>query len=453
MLAGFEEPSSGKIFIDGLDMSGIPPYERPVNMMFQSYALFPHMTVDQNVGFGLKMEHRSRSEIADRVAHMLKLVRLFDEFGKRKPEQLSGGQRQRVALARALIKQPKLLLLDEPLGALDKKLREHTQFELVNLQEELGVTFVVVTHDQEEAMTLSSRIGVMDHGKIVQVGTPQEIYESPGNRFVAEFVGSVNLFEGQLTASEAESPAHPLCGTRTSRSTWSERRCGAPSPALGGDSPGKDPARLAAAAGSKQLDARAGEGDRLSGRPVGTADSPCVRQDRPRHPPQRLASRRREHHLGTGGLFALARQQPDDRQRMKPEAPSAQAAAPAAERFAGGSRRAARRHLQAAALPLDASALTRWGISGRTAVIAVPYLWLLLFFVVPFVIVLKISFSETQIAMPPYQPLLEWAGERLSDIRLNVNPGNFLYLIETASICAPSPIRCRWRPCPPCWRC
>jgi putrescine transport system ATP-binding protein len=196
MLAGFEEPSSGKIYIDGLDMSGIPPYERPVNMMFQSYALFPHMTVDQNVGFGLQMEHRSRSEIADRVAQMLKLVRL-SEFGKRKPDQLSGGQRQRVALARALIKQPKLLLLDEPLGALDKKLREHTQFELVNLQEDLGVTFVVVTHDQEEAMTLSSRIGVMDHGRIVQVGTPQEIYESPRSRFVAEFVGSVNLFAGQ----------------------------------------------------------------------------------------------------------------------------------------------------------------------------------------------------------------------------------------------------------------
>ena len=217
MLAGFEEPSSGRIFIDGLDMSGIPPYERPVNMMFQSYALFPHMTVEQNVGFGLKMEHRSRSEIADRVARMLELVRLSD-FGKRKPEQLSGGQRQRVALARALIKQPKLLLLDEPLGALDKKLREHTQFELVNLQEELGVTFVVVTHDQEEAMTLSSRIGVMEHGRIVQVGTPREVYESPGNRFVAEFVGSVNLFEGRLTATgedhvridcpELENPVH-----------------------------------------------------------------------------------------------------------------------------------------------------------------------------------------------------------------------------------------------------
>jgi len=203
MLAGFEEPSSGKIFIDGLDMSGIPPYERPVNMMFQSYALFPHMSVEQNVAFGLKMEHKAKSEIADRVASMLKLVRL-SEFGKRKPHQLSGGQRQRVALARALIKQPKLLLLDEPLGALDKKLREHTQFELVNIQEQLGVTFVVVTHDQEEAMTLASRIGVMDHGKIVQVGTPKDIYEFPNSKFVAEFIGSVNLFEGQLVTDEPD---------------------------------------------------------------------------------------------------------------------------------------------------------------------------------------------------------------------------------------------------------
>ncbi len=203
MLAGFEEPSSGKIFIDGIDMSGIPPYERPVNMMFQSYALFPHMTVEQNVGFGLKMEGKAKSEIADRVANMLKLVSMGD-FGKRKPHQLSGGQRQRVALARALIKQPKLLLLDEPLGALDKKLREHTQFELVNLQEKLGVTFVVVTHDQEEAMTLASRIGVMDQGRIVQVGTPKEIYEFPISKLVAEFIGSVNLFEGRLIADEPD---------------------------------------------------------------------------------------------------------------------------------------------------------------------------------------------------------------------------------------------------------
>jgi len=201
MLAGFEEPSSGKIFIDGTDMSGIPPYERPVNMMFQSYALFPHMTVAQNVAFGLRMEGRAKSEIEDRVQRMLKLVRLA-EFAQRKPHQLSGGQRQRVALARSLIKEPKLLLLDEPLGALDKKLREHTQFELVNLQEQLGVTFVVVTHDQEEAMTLASRIGVMDHGQIVQVGTPKEVYEFPNSKFVAEFIGSVNLFAGQLIEDE-----------------------------------------------------------------------------------------------------------------------------------------------------------------------------------------------------------------------------------------------------------
>jgi putrescine transport system ATP-binding protein len=203
MLAGFEQPSSGKIFLDGVDMSSIPPYERPVNMMFQSYALFPHMTVEQNVGFGLRMEGKSKSEIAERVAGMLELVSLR-EYGRRKPHQLSGGQRQRVALARALIKQPKLLLLDEPLGALDKKLREHTQFELVNIQEKLGVTFVVVTHDQQEAMTLASRIGVMNQGKIAQCGTPKDIYEFPNSKFVAEFIGSVNLFEGVLIADEPD---------------------------------------------------------------------------------------------------------------------------------------------------------------------------------------------------------------------------------------------------------
>ncbi len=198
MLAGFEEPTSGQIFIDGQDMAGIPPYKRPVNMMFQSYALFPHMTVQDNVAFGLKQDHRPKREIRDRVAAMLELVKL-SPFARRKPHQLSGGQRQRVALARSLIKQPKLLLLDEPLGALDKKLRESTQFELMNLQESLGVTFVVVTHDQEEAMALATRIGVMNGGQIVQVGTPMEIYEFPTSRFVADFIGSVNMFEGRIT--------------------------------------------------------------------------------------------------------------------------------------------------------------------------------------------------------------------------------------------------------------
>jgi putrescine transport system ATP-binding protein len=198
MMAGFETPSSGSIYLDGQDMAGVPPYERPVNMMFQSYALFPHMTVEKNIAFGLEQEKGlSRLDIASRVTDILEIVKL-GQFASRRPHQLSGGQRQRVALARALVKRPKLLLLDEPLGALDKKLREATQFELINIQEQLGVTFIVVTHDQEEAMTLASRIGVMNRGEIVQIGTPTEIYEFPMTKFVADFIGSVNMFEGQL---------------------------------------------------------------------------------------------------------------------------------------------------------------------------------------------------------------------------------------------------------------
>ncbi|WP_020558510.1 ABC transporter ATP-binding protein [Thiofilum flexile] len=203
MLAGFENPTQGQILIDGVDMAGIPPWERPVNMMFQSYALFPHLSVESNIAFGLKREGVKRDEIKQRVDDMLKLVQL-SQFAKRKPDQLSGGQRQRVALARALIKRPKLLLLDEPLGALDKKLREETQFELVNIQDKLGVTFVVVTHDQEEAMTLASRIGVMSQGEIIQIGSPSEIYEYPVNRFVAQFIGSVNIFAGVVTEDEPD---------------------------------------------------------------------------------------------------------------------------------------------------------------------------------------------------------------------------------------------------------
>ena len=198
MLAGFEQTSGGSIFLDGQDMKGVPPYERPVNMMFQSYALFPHMTVEKNIAFGLEQEKGlSKSEIATRVTDILEIVKL-GQFAARRPHQLSGGQRQRVALARALVKRPKLLLLDEPLGALDKKLREATQFELINIQEQLGVTFIVVTHDQEEAMTLASRIGVMNRGEIVQIGTPTEIYEFPQTKFVADFIGSVNMFQGRL---------------------------------------------------------------------------------------------------------------------------------------------------------------------------------------------------------------------------------------------------------------
>jgi putrescine transport system ATP-binding protein len=203
MLAGFEIPTSGKIYIDGQDMCDIPPYDRPVNMMFQSYALFPHMTVEKNVAFGLEQERLGRQEIRRRVGEILEIVKM-SSFLARKPHQLSGGQRQRVALARALVKRPKLLLLDEPLAALDRKLREHTQFELINIQEQLGVTFMVVTHDQEEAMTLSSRMGVMNHGQIAQVGTPTDIYEFPATRFVADFIGSVNMFEGKLIEDEPD---------------------------------------------------------------------------------------------------------------------------------------------------------------------------------------------------------------------------------------------------------
>lgn len=197
MLAGFETPSDGRVFIDGTDMTDVPPYERPVNMMFQSYALFPHMNVEQNVAYGLKRDGVAKGDIKRRVHDMLEMVEL-GMFSKRKPHQLSGGQRQRVALARSLVKKPKVLLLDEPLGALDKRLREQTQFELMNIQDELGVTFVVVTHDQEEAMTLSTRIAVMDEGQFVQIGTPTEIYEYPDNRFVANFIGSANMFEGRV---------------------------------------------------------------------------------------------------------------------------------------------------------------------------------------------------------------------------------------------------------------
>ncbi len=201
MLAGFEEPTAGRVLLAGQDLTGVPPYRRPVNMMFQSYALFPHMSVADNIAYGLKQDRLPRGEIEARVEEMLRLVQL-EKLATRRPDQLSGGQRQRVALARALAKRPKVLLLDEPLGALDKKLREETQFELMDLQVRLGMTFLVVTHDQEEAMTMSDRIAVMDHGRIVQVATPGELYEQPRTRFVAEFVGDINILEGKVAGME-----------------------------------------------------------------------------------------------------------------------------------------------------------------------------------------------------------------------------------------------------------
>lgn len=202
MLAGFERPTAGQILIDGADMTAVAPYERPINMMFQSYALFPHMTVEQNVAYGLRKDRVPAARIKERVQGMLDMVKL-SALANRKPHRLSGGERQRVALARALVKRPKLLLLDEPLAALDKKLREHTQFELMNLQEDLGITFIVVTHDQEEAMTLSTRIAVMNEGRFEQVGTPGEVYEYPANRFIANFVGTINLLEATVIDSNS----------------------------------------------------------------------------------------------------------------------------------------------------------------------------------------------------------------------------------------------------------
>src|SRR5574344_364933 len=200
-VAGFETPTSGEIFLDGKDMSTEPPYKRPVNMMFQSYALFPHMTVAQNIAFGLKQDHLPKVEIEERVAKMLRLVHM-EEYAERKPHQLSGGQRQRVALARSLAKQPKVLLLDEPMGALDKKLREQMRLELVDIVESVGVTCVMVTHDQEEAMTMAERIAIMDRGEFIQIGGPREIYENPNCRFTAELIGSINMFESTLVMSD-----------------------------------------------------------------------------------------------------------------------------------------------------------------------------------------------------------------------------------------------------------
>ena len=211
MLAGFEEPTSGDIIVSGDNIGHLPPNQRPVNMMFQSYALFPHLSVWENIAFGLRRDKLPKDQISARVDEMLKLTRL-EKFARRKPHQISGGQRQRVALARSLAKAPKLLLLDEPLGALDKKLREATQFELMDIQEKTGTTFVIVTHDQEEAMTVASRIAVMDEGKLVQVDTPDRLYENPNSRYVADFVGDVNIIEAK---------ASPLDGDRYALH-WSE---------------------------------------------------------------------------------------------------------------------------------------------------------------------------------------------------------------------------------------
>lgn len=203
MLAGMETPTEGSIILDGQDITKLAPYDRPINMMFQSYALFPHMTVAQNIAFGLKQDKVPADEIKERVDEMLRLVQM-SQYAQRKPHQLSGGQQQRVALARSLAKRPKLLLLDEPLGALDKKLRQQTQLELVNTLEKVGVTCIMVTHDQEEAMTMASRVAIMSEGQLKQVGTPSDVYDYPNSRFTAEFIGETNIFEGKVAHKDSE---------------------------------------------------------------------------------------------------------------------------------------------------------------------------------------------------------------------------------------------------------
>jgi len=220
MLAGFERPTKGTITLDGANIAKVPPNKRAVNMMFQSYALFPHLSVYENIAFGLKRSKMPKVDIPDRVEEMLRLTRL-QQFAQRKPHQISGGQRQRVALARSLAKAPKLLLLDEPLGALDKKLRQDTQFELMDIQEKTGTTFVIVTHDQEEAMTVASRVAVMDAGQIIQVATPDAIYEEPNSVYVADFIGDVNLIDGHASVSGSRATiawaeGQPLITAKTS---------------------------------------------------------------------------------------------------------------------------------------------------------------------------------------------------------------------------------------------
>ena len=393
MLAGFETPSFGRIEIDGQDMAGLPPYERPTNMMFQSYALFPHMTVEKNVAYGLLRDGMRRDEATAKVAEMLKLVQL-SQFAHRKPHQLSGGQRQRVALARSLVKRPKLLLLDEPLGALDKKLREETQFELINIQEKLGVTFIVVTHDQEEAMTLATRIGVMQAGDIVQVGEPAEIYEYPSSRFVADFVGSVNMFEGRVVEDEPEHIAlavadldggdaegaiyvgHGVSCT-LDQTLWYAVR------------PEKLRLTRRAAAGAQRLPGLRRR-RRLHGQPVGLPAAAGVGPAAARDQGEPRALRRRRHHLARGRLGFLAR------------------------------------HRRSGAVAMT-GLLRRLGFRGRALVIAVPFLWLLVFFLIPFLVVAKISLSEPAIAMPPYVPLVEW--DELRAI-LTLNFGNFAFLFD-----------------------
>ena len=394
MLAGFEEPTKGRMRIDGQDMTGVPPWERPVHMMFQSYALFPHMSVEKNVGYGLKHEPMTKAQRAERVREMLDLVQL-GPFAARKPHQISGGQRQRVALARALARHPKLLLLDEPLAALDKKLREQTQFELMSIQERSGVTFIVVTHDQEEAMTLADRIAVMDRGRVMQVGPPAEVYEHPTSRFVAGFIGAISQFEARVLTCDADQIGLdvPAFGGRVSAA------------AVAGLAPG-DAVTLAlrpekirlghrAARGAECLRG-AGQGSRLfrqgqslpGAAAVGPADrGPCG---------QRPARRRQPPRLGRPYLAELR--------------PGLGHPAEGLTMVAGKQKAAGR---QQGAVGRIAQWFHNRG--WRELIIAAPYLWLLMFFLLPFLIVIAMSVATRTPTAPPFgyggdNPAINFAG-------------------------------------------
>ena len=397
MLAGFETPDEGRILLDGRDIAPVLPHQRPVNMMFQNYALFPHLTVRDNIAFGLKRAGMARAEIDTRVAEMVALVKL-EGMEKRKPDQLSGGQKQRVALARSLARRPQVLLLDEPLAALDKKLRESTQLELMELQRRLGMTFIIVTHDQEEAMTMADRIGVMDAGRLEQVATPRDLYEAPHSRWVAEFVGDVNLFEGEVASRE-----HNRL-TISTRDGGTHRGRGA---APAGDRDGglgRDPSREGQAVAP-----RTG-----AGRGQFAGDQPARRRGHRRQLSRRPDGLQGQARFRRGGALVDG-QHRAARQGSYQRGP-ARGGVVHARRLRGAGAMSARRIFARPA---------------RFAAIA-PYLWMVLFFLVPFGFVLKISLSQTAIAQPPYVPVFDltegWAAIKAAFAQLSLD--NFRLLVS-----------------------
>jgi putrescine transport system ATP-binding protein len=415
MLAGFDEPTKGRILLDGQDLRGIPPYRRPLNMMFQSYALFPHMTVEANVAFGLKQEGMPKADIGARVKEMLKLVKL-EQFSKRKPHQLSGGQRQRVALARSVAKRPKVLLLDEPLGALDKKLREETQFELMDLQQSLGLTFVIVTHDQEEAMTMADRIAILDKGQIMQVATPAEIYEAPTSRFVANFVGNVNMFEGTVAAREANT-ARITRRQRSGDHRRERRRRGCRQRRRLRRPPGEDQGLVAPAGRHGQRHGGRNLRSRLSRRHDYLSRTASGRSGGEGQRAEQLAPHRRPADLERPRLDIL----PAGCRRR-------------ADAVGAADEQRRRRHsrLRSIRRRRALSAFTRRAGGDGTARHHRPLSLAALLLPRSFIIVFKISLSTTAIAMPPYTPVFSLE-EGLSGLwsqlgELNID--NYLWLTD-----------------------